>query len=409
MSFVSGVPEGLILDLLPERGFASVCIAFTGPEFWEAPGQLGYSALLMDYIRSGAGVVSDIEVAEKFGGWGGGLSSFCGDVVCGLRFSVRPEVVCDSLAFLSQLLVSIIEDPGLLDRERNVRTSLIQEERDDPSSKAFRQMRQYLLAGSSLADSPDGREEDLQQVSFCQLKSLGERIIRRGHTAMAISGEFDVESVCRIVGRHFSLGRRENKTPFLNNDRSHVGSLDRREEHDRAQAIVVHALRTGPETDGIQSLLGRLALASLNGLSGPLFEEIRESHGLAYFCYARQVVGLSAGVFGVVAGCERNQTEFLVDQLQSVFRRLSREGFTPDEMAAGKAMVLSGLRINRQRASWRSYRLATRAVIGWQSDLGENEEVQLKEISLDTLKVWTEEEWGQKQFSTLRLLPESVD
>ncbi|MGE9290844.1 MAG: M16 family metallopeptidase [Puniceicoccales bacterium] len=394
----------LHFDPIPESGMVSVVLAFPGPEQLECEGEYGLTGLFLKVLRAGAGIVPEEEVARTFDGWGGGLHSFCGDGACGLSYTCLPEALPESLQWLARLMQGDMNPPiALVEREKAARIALIQEERDDPSWDGLRQMRKRLLGAGALGLSPLGSEEDLRGISLEKLLSLGQRLRGQSRRCLGISGDFEPDSIgarARALlpeGEAVGAELHSGETVDANSFRETV-------RHPREQSVVVHALGTGGFRDS-RADERLLALSCLNGLSGPLFEEIRERHGLAYYSSARLVAGMNRGMIAFVSGCEERQAHFLQDRLEEILQRITVRGFSADEFSAGVAQCRSGLLLSRQRSSWRAQRLAVRGVQGLNTDLGEASEAFYDTITRDQLRDWWSGIFATRSGSTLFLLP----
>jgi len=179
-------------------------------------------------------------------------------------------------------------------------------------------------------------------------------------------------------------------------------------EHGREQSVVVQAFPCCGLT-AADYRKQMLAAACLNGLSGPLFEEVREKHGLAYYSGVRMVAGISSGLFAVVSGCERGKAVFLADRVRAICERVGREGFTDPEWEAGRAQLRAGLRRSRQRVGWRAVRMAVRGVVGLECDLGESDESFLEKIGKDEMIAWCSHHLAANHESTLSFLARETE
>ena len=401
--------EPLQLDPLPGSGMVSVALAFPGPEVHEAAGNFGFTALFLEILRSGAGILPEEEIARKFDEWGSGLHAFCGDGACGLRYSCLPEVLGESLRTLSLLVEGRFQlEKSLCARESAARVALIQEERDDPSSEGLRQMRRKLLGSEALGLSPLGSETDLRSATEESLMHFGEQFRERSPRSLGISGEFDPDSVRALAESLLDGQDPGGREPLQQVDEEPLQTFREIVRHPREQSVVVHAFRSGGYGDS-SAHERQLALSCLNGLSGPLFEEIRERHGLAYYSTARLVAGRDRGLIAFVSGCEESQTNFLLERLQEILQRIAVRGFSDDEFSAGVAQCRSGLLLSRQRSSWRAQRLAVRSVQGLNTDLGESSEAFYDSATPGEIKDWWSEKFSVDPGSTLFLLPQGQD
>ncbi len=400
MSFDEG-QHRLFLDHRPEAGLVCLALAFPGPDLVEGPKQHGWAGLVFEILRAGGGRVPEETVSGRFDRWGGGLRSVTTPVAGLLVYDCLPEFLEESLDLLMRICGQGRFPERLFKRERAARLAGIREQRDDPAANALLRVREWLLPESALAVAPLGRDQDLRETSVGQIGDFCSQLLGRTDSCLAISGAFDPARVRARLGPFWGDGCGEMRRQGL----GAVGGESFTEEvgHDREQSVVVQAfpgVGMAKEDYRIQNLVA----ACLNGLSGPLFEEVREKHGLAYYSSARVVAGVSGGLFSIVSGCERSRAGFLADRVRRILDRIGREGFSDSEWDAGMAQVRSGLVLARQRAGWRATRLALRGVLGLEADLGEADERFLDQTGKDRVRRWCEAAFAGNRESRLSFL-----
>ncbi|MFP4352100.1 MAG: M16 family metallopeptidase [Puniceicoccaceae bacterium] len=397
----------LFADPVPGCGLVGVCLAFPGPDAAEEPGRLGWTGLLFEILRAGGGHLPEMEVTRRFDEWGGGLRATVGHSFATLRYTCLARHFEESLGYLLSFCAPGTAPEDLFEREREARAALVAEERSDPAAAALGRVRFRLFAGKSLAASPLGTESDLAAADPRRLASFAGRILRPDRAFLAVSGEFD-EQRARVIGEAF-LGRApegaEATLPRSDaGDGAPAPAFRATERHPWEQAVVVQAFpAAGTGSPDFQWL--SLYAGCLNGLSGPLFEEIRERHGLAYYCSARIVATRGEGLLAFVSGCSEERARFLAESLEGILRRVARQGFSDAEFAAGLAQARAALRLGRQRSDWRAFRMATRPVLGLPSDLGAGDEEFWDRASAGGLRGWAARAVVPETGSALFFLP----
>jgi len=405
MTRMKVIDDGVILDPIPGSGLVSVCLAFPAPEAVEEPGSFGFAGLVMELLRVGGGTIPEKEISARFDGWGGGLSAFCTDVGCGLRYSCLPEVLNDSLKLLRGLIDRICVSESLFDRERQARMALIREEREDPASECLLRARMNYFGISSLGYSALGSTDDLQAASVDQLHRFSQTILRKKGCVLSISGDFCPSTVIDLADewRWDSEACAGVPTILRHGEEPSCEEIIR---HPKEQTVVANLFGTSG-TLGKDALIRSLVLSCLNGLSGPLFEEIRERHGLAYYSSARFLGGMERGMIAFLSGCEESQVTFLTDRLSEILRRLMVRGFSQGEVEGGRAQMRSGFLMSRQKSGWRALRLALRQIQGLPIDLGESAEDFLRMVRREELRDWCARTLDPSDGITLRMLPET--
>lgn len=106
----------------------------------------------------------------------------------------------------------------------------------------------------------------------------------------------------------------------------------------------------------------RWALSVLNtavggGLSSRLFQQIRETRGLAYSVYSAVDTFADTGAFSVYAGCLPERFEEVVGLTAEVLEGVAREGITEDECRIAKGSLRGGLLLGLEDSASRMNRL----------------------------------------------------
>src|SRR5699024_4315927 len=128
-----------------------------------------------------------------------------------------------------------------------------------------------------------------------------------------------------------------------------------RVDADGAGSAVVHPhdgeqvhVAIGIPTFGRGESATRWPLAVLNhalggGLSSRLFQEIRESRGLAYSVYSGIESYADAGVFSIYAACRPENLAAVAGQVGDVLEAIRRDGITGEECARSRGALRGGM------------------------------------------------------------------
>ncbi len=339
--------------------------------------------------ESGWGRVAEDSVAAAFDAWGGGLRAVVTPTVGLLACDCLPEHLGDAFDYLRRITGPGRIPNALFERERTSRTARIEDERDDPAEDACFRVRQRLFAGCPLASAPLGFVEDLAGAGVDRMDTFAEEVLDPGRMVVAVSGSFEMREAREFAAEW--IGSRERAGPHECLKEASCGEpfIDEA-EHRKEQSVVVQAFPV-PGLGRGDFRLPMLVGSCLNGLSGPLFEEVRERHGLAYYSGTRMLADRRQGVLAVVSGCAAAKAAFLAEQVRRVCDRLAVEGFSEAEWEAGLAQCRSGLLFGRQRTAWRVMRMATRKISGLPVDMGAGDERFWECVSPGQARDWCAE------------------
>lgn len=391
----------LLLDPRPGVGLCCVALAFPGPDSCEKEGEFGWSGLLFELLRAGAGRVEEEIFSDAFDRWGSGLRAITTPAVSFLVYDCLPEFLEESLHMLFRVFGEGSCPDRLLAREKAARVSTVRESYDDPANEAVFRVRKTVFGETSLAVAPLGLVGDLESVSAGRMDEFADRSLDLSQAWLAVSGDHDSRKLRERIGQ--ILPRDESGSPPGETGMARPAGRQMVVNHGKEQSVVVQGFpAVGLGDSGMQ--IQNLVASCLNGLAGPLFEEVRERYGLAYYSGARLVAGVSAGLFSVVSGCNRAKADFLADRVGAIFERIRTEGFSEVEWGAGLAQARSGLLISRQRVGWRALRLAFRGVLGLEADLGESDELFFDSVEKGQVLAWCENAFSRENETRLLFL-----
>jgi predicted Zn-dependent peptidase len=94
------------------------------------------------------------------------------------------------------------------------------------------------------------------------------------------------------------------------------------------------------------------------GMSSRLFQEIRESRGLAYSVYASHTAYKDDGQFEVYVGTDPEKLQKLLPVLTTEIRKVMQDNIGEDELARAKAQLKSGILMGRESMLARANRQA---------------------------------------------------
>ena len=103
--------------------------------------------------------------------------------------------------------------------------------------------------------------------------------------------------------------------------------------------------------------LGVLNAALGGGMSSRLFQEIRESRGLAYSVYSSSTAYSDAGTFSVYAGCTPERLGEVASVIRSVLADVAAEGLSAEEVDRGRGQLRGGLVLGLEDSAARMSRI----------------------------------------------------
>jgi predicted Zn-dependent peptidase len=135
-------------------------------------------------------------------------------------------------------------------------------------------------------------------------------------------------------------------------------------ERDTAQTHIVIGSEAFPHSDPRRYAMTLIGMLFGGGMSSRLFQRIREELGLAYSVYSFQSFHVDAGMHGVYVGTTPESARAAVDAINAELEKLSAEGLSEDDLAAGKSQLKGQITLSLESATSRMYRAAGTELYG---------------------------------------------
>lgn len=233
--------------------------------------------------------------------------------------------------------------------------------RDDDPEDALGDM--FLAA--MFGDHPVGRpvigtSQSVSAMTRTQLHSFHVRRYTPERMVVAVAGNVDHDEVVALVRGHFGphlVRGRQAVAP-----RKGAGRVPARPglalvNRDSEQTHAVLGIRTPGRSWKHRWALSVLHAALGGGLSSRLFQEVRESRGLAYSIYSATDVFADSGALSVYAACLPERFADVMRVTGEVLETVARDGITEAECRIAKGSLRGGLVLGLEDSSSRMSRL----------------------------------------------------
>jgi predicted Zn-dependent peptidase len=205
-----------------------------------------------------------------------------------------------------------------------------------------------------------GSVESISAMTRAQLHSFHLRRYIPERMVLAVAGNVDHKEVVSLAREHFGPRLIRGRTPVA--PRKGTGRVT-------GQPTLQLVRRDGEQT---HLMLGvrtpgrhwehRWALSVLNnalggGLSSRLFQEIRETRGLAYSVYSTIDTFSDSGALSIYAGCQPERFDEVVRVTTEVLEKVARDGITQAECRIAKGSLRGGLVLGLEDSGSRMNRI----------------------------------------------------
>lgn len=222
-----------------------------------------------------------------------------------------------------------------------------------------------VFLSAMFGDHPVGRPvigsvDSISAMTRSQLHSFHLRRYTPDRMVVAVAGNIDHREVVALVREHFGDRLVRGRSPVP--PRKGAGRVAGRPtlELVKRDAEQTH-LSMGVRTPG-RHWDQRWALSVLNtalggGLSSRLFQQIRETRGLAYSVYSTVDTFADSGALSIYAGCLPERFDEVVRVTTDVLAEVARDGITAEECRIAKGSMRGGLVLGLEDSASRMNRL----------------------------------------------------
>ncbi len=348
----------LVTESMPDVASASVGVWVGTGSRDETAAQAGISHFLEHLLFKGTPTRSARDIAEAVDAVGGDMNAYTTKEYT--TFYVR--ALSEHLDLGLDILCDILRQPALrpdeVDAERQVILEEVLMHRDEPADVVQERFSEAMFPGHQLGREVLGVPEVIRGVTVREIRSFFDHHYRPRNMVVAAAGDVTHEVVAKELERRF-VGRKGGKAPRRVAPRAAVQPLTI-DRQDTEQAHLVIGVR-GPARRSPD----RFSLAALNhvlggGLSSRLFQEVRETRGLAYSIGSDRVAYEDAGALSVSVGTAPENVAEVLGLIRYELDELHAHGVSEREIEVAKghlradlllSLVDSGARMSRIGAS----------------------------------------------------------
>ncbi len=301
-----------------------------------------------------------VDIAQAMDAVGGELNAFTAkEHTC-----YYAHVLDSDLELAVDLVADVVLNGRCAAEDVEVERDVVLEEiamRDDDPEDALGDMFLGALFGEHPVGRPViGTSQSVSAMTRTQLHSFHVRRYTPERMVVAAAGNVDHDEVVALVREHFGphlVPGRQTVAP-----RKGAGRVTGRPglmlgTRDSEQIHVSLGVRTPGRAWRHRWALSVLHTALGGGLSSRLFQEVRESRGLAYSIYSALDVFADSGALSVYAACLPERFDEVMRVTADVLESVARDGITEAECRIAKGSLRGGLVLGLEDSSSRMSRL----------------------------------------------------
>ncbi len=343
------------------RSVAIGCWVDTGSRD-EVPVEAGASHFLEHLLFKGSDTWSARRISESLDGVGARHNAFTSKEYTAFWARMRDEDLPMGVEILAEMLQRPAFRQDEIDSERHVVLEEINMNDDDPTDVAHEEFIEALWSGHPLAPPILGTRDSITAMTRDTIHGYWGRRYSPRSVVVAVAGNIQHSDLVALVGEHFSAwaGTEVDHTTAVPTAKASIGVTRR----DTEQAHLVFGSTALTRDDDRRYALTVVDHILGSGMSSRLFQEIRETRGLAYAVHSFRLPFQDTGATAIYVGTTPNQTAEVLKLVRDELDKLMDQGITDDELERAKGHVKGALAISLEDANSRMNRLGRNEVTG---------------------------------------------
>lgn len=356
------LPGGLrvVTEFVPSVRSASVGVWVGVGSRDEGPTVAGAAHFLEHLLFKSTPTRSAVDIAQSVDAVGGELNAFTAkEHTC-----YYAHVLDNDLSLAVDLVADVVLNGRCAPEDVELERDVVLEEiamRDDDPEDALGDVFLAAMFGRHPVGRPViGSVESIEAMTRAQLHSFHVRRYTPERMVVAVAGNIDHDEVVALVREHFGPHLVTGKEPQQHRKGTgRVGGYPNLQvvQRDSEQTHMLLGVRTPGRHWEHRWALTVLNTALGGGLSSRLFQQIRESRGLAYSVYSSVDTFSDSGALSVYAGCLPERFDEVVAVTADVLEAVARDGITENECRIAKGSLRGGMVLGLEDSASRMHRL----------------------------------------------------
>lgn len=338
----------------------------------------GINSLLSECLLKGTTTRSAEQLANEVENLGGSISSAAGNNT----FNLSIRGLSADTPTLLELLADAALHPTLpaevVETEKNAMVADIMDAEEDPASLAFRKLRKLCFGNVSYGNHRDGTVESVQSLTRETLLAQHARLVCAQNAVLAVAGDIDpvqVRAQAELLFGAMPAGIPAERTTTP--AQRPADAVEILEKEQAVLALAVPASNALSDSTPMQLLLEEWC----RDMAGPLFDEIREQRGLAYYAAASSFLGVDAGCLYFYLGTAPEKLDEARSVLEATLNRLAQEGMPADALERARATALTARTLALQSCGKRCSGMAVNTLLGLGADYDDHVPDMLRAIT----------------------------
>ena len=345
----------------------------------------GINSLLSECMLKGTGTRSASELADAVENLGGHINCTAGNNTLVLSTRALKEDATTMLELLADTALHPVFPEDAIATAKEDMIADVLDALEDPAALAFREVRKACFGSSTYGNHPDGTVESINTLTREHLVQQHARLMCANNAVLVITGDFDPAAMEQAAAKLFA--DMPSGSPVCSLATTPQASADICIESDKEQAVLVLAV-PGQTATADTLLYQNIFVEWCRDMAGPMFNEIREKRGLAYYAAAADLPGTDAGCIYFYLGTAPQMLDQARGALEELLTQLAQEGMPSEALERTRSTMLTQRLLHEQSGSKTCAAMAVNAVLGLPADYTDTLPARLSAITHEQMQTW---------------------
>lgn len=351
----------LVLENIPYVQSAAMGIWVKTGSVDETPEYAGISHFIEHMMFKGTINRTAKEIASDVDRIGGQINAFTGkETTCYYIKTISSNLLKGAEILVDMLTNSLFKDEEM-DKERKVIKEEIKMTLDTPDELAMDEMVELVFGGNPLGNSIIGTNETLDRIKSKDIKEYYSKEYVLDHMVVSVTGNFNETEVIEYFKKQFQSFRttKENKKVTLvpYEPKTKVIVKDIEQSH---ICLANKGVKMQAEDYYDLMVLNKIFGGSM---SSRLFQNIRESKGLAYTVMSMYSTFSYDGYFNIYAGVSHEKIEEAIKGIKEQLEIVQANGFTQDELEMAKEQIKASYIFGQENVASRMFGIGKNTIL----------------------------------------------
>ncbi|MCD8091132.1 MAG: insulinase family protein [Clostridiales bacterium] len=291
---------------------------------------------------------------------GGQINAFTSKEYTCFYFKVLAEHFDKALDIFSDMLLNSKFDPDDIKRERTVIDEEISIYEDTPEDVVYDKLMYEIWGGKGLGLEIGGTHSSISKFDSNFLFSYFKNSYRPDNIVISAAGKFEREELCNKLEAAFSsIQPREYRQVFEPAVYTPQNIKIKRDLEQLHLCLAFPSLKFGERNTAVSVL----NTAAGGGMSGRLFQKLREEKGLCYSIYSSTSSYTDTGIFSVYCGLSPSNCPEAISLCREELEKLKTEEISEEELSRIKGQIKSNYLLSDESTVSRSSKIGRNTLL----------------------------------------------